>query len=389
MKTHRRILQLIDELLPWLIELRHRLHQFPEPSLGEEQTAAVLAGELGKLGLTVRTNVAETGVVADLETGRPGARVVIRADMDALPVEESTGLPYQSRNPGLSHCCGHDGHATCVVGAAAVLAGMGEALTGSVRFVFQPAEETAQGALMMVEAGVLSDPPVAAVFSLHSWPGLAPECVACIPGPFTASSNTMTIRVLGKGGHGARPHLARNPLPGMARVIAALDGLNTERRVISLCTAHAGQKSNVIADAGTLSGTLRALDEEIRRESTEVIVSRAKEACAEAGLRAEVSFGRTCPMTFNDERLYRRFFELGAALLGAECVQQLEAPSMGSEDFGYFMQRVPGLIFRLGMGRDSAQLHNGDFDFNDTALRPGAAMLAALALRTCNEGMPA
>jgi amidohydrolase len=378
---------LVDAQADYVVELRRRLHRIPEPGFGEKRTALLIAEELGKLDLEVRTDVGRTGIVADIATGRPGAYIAVRADMDGLPVKESTGVDYASENEGYSHCCGHDGHAAALVGAARVLSQIRDRLTGKVRFIFQPAEEICQGAGAMIDSGILGPEPPEAILGLHAWPGLPVDTVACREGTLMASCDVLTIKVRGKGGHGARPELACNPLVGIARVVDALSKLDSPERIVSLCAARVGKSANIIADSGKLSGTVRALNPQIRDKTVEEIISCVEDECGQLGLQSKVSFDAMSPAVIVDKRLYEIFKEVGAELLGAGKVVELESPSMGSDDFGRYLDHVPGLLFRVGMGFDCPGLHRADFDFNDDALRTATLMLCGMIVRACTGGL--
>jgi amidohydrolase len=325
--------------------------------------------------------MAETGVVADLVTGRRGPRVLLRADMDGLPVRETTGVDYCSRRPGFAHACGHDGHTAVLLGVARVLRDMGDRVTGTVRLLFQPAEEAVGGAQRMIADGALGEGAIDAVFALHAWPGVPLGAVAARPGITMASNDHFRVRIVGRGGHGARPDLACSPLNGMARLIPALAALTTPERVVSVCVARAGEKENVIPDEARLEGTCRALSVESRRRTHEEIRSVTESVCAESGLRGEVEVGAGCPPVITDPDLYALFCRIGEELPDHLRVETLDAPSMGSEDFSFFLEHAPGLIFRVGMGENAPNLHTGDFNFQDAALAPGMTMLSALALR--------
>jgi len=380
-----RIVELAERHYERVVEIRHRLHRMAEPGLREEETARILVGELACSDLEVRTGVGGHGIVADL-VGGDGPVVALRADMDALPVKETTGAAYRSRNGRYCHCCGHDGNMACVVGAARILSDLRTDLPGRVRFIFQPAEELGTGAIDMIKAGAL-DPLPAAIFTLHGWPGLPAGTVASNPGIIMASSDIFTVRVIGKGGHAGRPHLARNPLVGMARVIDVLSRLNTEERVVTVCRAKAGKRPNIIDSVGVLTGTFRSIDPCVRETTLAEIESLVGEECGNLALRAEVKFECGSPLVVNAEGLYQTFCEVGCELLGSEKVAETGGPSMSSEDFGYYLERVPGLLFRLGMGEDSPELHNSDFDFNDESLGAGMIMLAGLAIMSsCPSG---
>ncbi|MHC4842249.1 MAG: M20 metallopeptidase family protein [Planctomycetota bacterium] len=375
---------IVEEQFKELVELRHRLHRIPELGFEEVKTSAIVIEELNKLGLQVKTGIAKTGVTADLETGRSGGYVILRADMDALAIEESTEVSYSSEHPGYSHCCGHDGHTATLLGTAKVLASIRDELSGQVRFIFQPAEEICQGAREMIVAGVLRPKKPDAIISLHCWGGLDTDRVLCKDGTMMASCDVMNIKIEGKGGHGARPHLSNNPLMGAARIIEALSKLDNERRVVSICMARVGRQANIIADSGTLSGTLRALSPEIREQTMVEIDTLIKESCQPLNLTGQVSFEAKSPAVINDEQLYEIFCAIGAEILGENNVEKMDESSMGSEDFGCYLEHVPGLLFRVGMGKDSAHIHEACFDFNDEALRTGMLMLSSLAVRICN-----
>ncbi|MHC4366778.1 MAG: M20 metallopeptidase family protein [Planctomycetota bacterium] len=386
-RTLANLADLVDSQSDYIVELRHRLHRIPEQGFCEVKTAAVIADELRKLDLDIRTDVGETGIVADLVTGRPGKYVAVRADMDGLPLKEATGADYASENEGFSHSCGHDGHAAALVGAARILAQIRDQLVGKVRFVFQPAEEICQGAGAMIDCGVLEPGPPEAILGFHAWPGLPSDTVACRKGTMMASCDVLTIKVSGKGGHGARPELARNPLVGMARVVDALSTLDNHERIVSLCTARVGSQANIIAGSGRLSGTVRALNQQVRDTTIAEIISSVDHICGQMGLQGQVSFEAMSPAVIVDERLYDIFRQVGAELLGADKVVELEAPSMGSEDFGRYLDHVPGLLFRVGVGRDCPGLHSADFDFNDDALKTAMLMLCGMTVRVCTKGL--
>lgn len=366
-----------------VVALRRDLHRIAEPSGREVKTAARVAKELAETDVTLQTGVAGTGVTADLETGRPGPFVVLRADMDALPVEDRSPAEGRSVHPGYSHCCGHDGHTAILLGAVRVLGILRERLSGRIRFVFQPAEENATGAKAMLAAGVLADDRAVAVLALHAWPGLPTDTVESRPGVVGASNDAFTIDVRGRSGHSARPEEALNPLGGMARLIEALPKLSSPQRMVTLCTARAGRTNNVIPEIGTLTGTSRALNEDLRQRTKSEIQQQAAALCAALGLSATVSFQEGCPPLVNDPELYWQLCRLGQALQPQVRVREVDAPSMGAEDFAFFMQEAPGLFIHLGMGADSPLLHTPEFLFNDEAVPTGITVLAAMALRLC------
>lgn len=379
--------KLIKADTDYVVELRHGLHRVPEPGFRETKTSSLIASELEDLDLDVGIGIGQTGITADLVTGRPGAYVAVRADMDGLPLKESSGAEYSSVNDGYAHSCGHDGHSAALVGTARVLSQIRDQLAGKVRFIFQPAEEICRGAGAMIEDGVLGPDPPDAILGVHAWPGLPTDTVACRKGTMMASCDVLTITVTGEGGHGARPELARNPLLGMARVVEKLSKLNNHERIVSLCTARVGDQANIIAGRGELSGTVRSLSKQTRDETIDEIIASVKDACEPLGLHGEVSFDAMSPAVIVDERLYGIFERVGAELLGEDKVVELETPSMGSEDFGRYLDHVPGLLFRVGMGAGCASLHRPEFDFNDDALETAILMLCGMTVRVCREGL--
>ncbi len=376
----------VEQVLPGVTLLRRDIHRHPETAFEEHRTADLVRRRLDALGLEVR-GVGETGVVGILRGAQQGPVVGLRADMDALPMAEETGVPYASEVPGKMHACGHDGHTACLLGVAEVLVGLREALPGTVKFLFQPAEERASGARVLVDAGVLSDPDVDVLFALHGWPGLAPGQIGLRPGPMLASVDTFRVVVRGRGGHGAHPELAVDPVLLAARIIENVQSIASrvvdplDAVVVTVGSIHGGTASNIIPDLVTLDGTVRTLNETTRarvREAFHRIVSGV--AAAHAG-SAEIDYQDDLPVTWNDERVTAFLGELGAEILGPENVVDIPRPSMGGEDFSFYLQRVPGAMFRLGVGVDRAPLHSSAYDFNDDALRPGMLMLAAAVLR--------
>ena len=237
----KRILSEVNKILADTIETRHLLHQIPEESFKEKDTAGFIAEKLRALDLPVTTGLAQTGVTATISGVHPGNTVALRADMDALPIQETTTVPYTPKRQGYSHSCGHDGPVACLLGTARILVALRDQLSGSVRFIFQPGEENGAGALTMINAGILENPRPVAVFAIHAWPGLPTGSVASMPGPLTAACNTFTITVKGKGGHGARPHMACSPILGAARVVQSIGALSGTEKGSSLpCIASVG-----------------------------------------------------------------------------------------------------------------------------------------------------
>lgn len=377
----RDLTPLIAEVLPTLVALRHDLHQQPEIAFQEHATAARVAGILAALpGMTVRTGVAGTGVKATLDADKTGPCVALRADMDALPMTEETGLPYASRVPGCAHACGHDGNVACLVGAALVLAAIRDELRGPVRFIFQPAEECGGGGRFLCEAGALDAPPAAAVFALHAWPGLPVGTIGVRAGPAMAATDTINITVHGAGTHAAAPHRGIDPILTAAHIITALQSIVSRNidpaqpAVITIARLEAGTTHNVIPDCATLRGTLRTMTAEARAQASEAI-HRVVEHTAQAfGARAEVQLTPGYPVLVNNAEAAAHIVRVAHDALGAAAVREISI-SLGGEDFAYYLQRVPGALWRLGVGKDDGSrlipLHSPRFDFQDAALPVG------------------
>jgi hippurate hydrolase len=338
-------------------------------------------------------------VVAHLPaTGAGGQQAVaLRADIDALPIEEQTGKPYTSKNPGCMHACGHDGHTTILLGAARALAQVER--PRPVTLLFQPAEENGAGAAAMCEDGALGGeaagglgPPVEKIFGLHGWPTLPVGHVATRPGPLLACTDEFQITVRGVGGHAAYPHLARDPIVAAAHVVTGLQTIAS--RAVSpvqavVCTVArigGGTASNIIPRAVELEGTVRALTDETRALARQRLYEIAEGTAQAHGCEAIVQWHEGYPVTRNDEALTERFFEIARSALGAERVALTPTPTMGGEDFSYYGQRVAACFFLLGVvaeGCDPAlapQLHQPDYDFNDDAIATGVELMCRLAL---------
>src|ERR671912_2362736 len=367
-----------------IVALRRDIHREPELGFDTEKTAEKVLAAIDGLPLDIQTGVAENGIVATLEGEGDGPTVALRADMDALPILEDTGLPFASETEGKMHACGHDGHTTMLVGSAHALSGMRDRLGGNVKFVFQPAEEGGGGGRVMVDEGVADD--VSSIFALHLWPGLPFGKVATKAGPIMAAADAFEMEVRATGSHGAMPHLGSDAIAIAAQVVTALQTIVSrevdpvEPAVLTVGEIGAGTAFNIIPDKARLGGTVRTLDADLRRE----IPARIEELSRgiAKGMRGDVDLDYTFsyPVTVNDEAAAD--FALGVAedLFGGESVLQLPNPSMGGEDFPYFLEKVPGAFIWLGVGEDVSELHTPRFAFDEEILPRGAALLAALAL---------
>ncbi|NTJ62725.1 amidohydrolase [Agrobacterium rhizogenes] len=373
----------IAAYLDEIIALRHDLHQYPELAFQEHRTAKKVASLLAEWGYEVATGIAGTGVVATLRRGNGNRSIGIRADMDALPIEEATGLEYQSANPGVMHACGHDGHTSILLAAARYLAESGS-FSGTLRLIFQPAEEIGAGARKMLSEGLFDRFPVDAVFGLHNWPGVPTAQFGFVAGPAMASVDKAVIKIVGKGGHGAEPHRAVDPVLASASFITALQSVVSrnidpqEMAVATVGSIHAGSASNVIPESVEMKLTMRAYNETVRTRLRERIPALARAQAESFGAAAEVDYRLGFPALFNhaEETEFARNVALQA--LGPSAVEADFRPRTASEDFAFLLQAKPGSYFFVGNG-DSAPLHSARYDFNDAIIAPAARYWVRLA----------
>ncbi|HYP04008.1 MAG TPA: amidohydrolase [Cyanobium sp.] len=376
----------LREALPELILLRRHIHRHPELSGHEQQTAALVAGELRSWGWQVREGVGRTGVVAEL--GPVGAPLVaLRADMDALPIEERTGLDYASIQQGLMHACGHDIHSTVGLGVAALLASIAEHLTARVRLLFQPAEETAQGAAWMRAEGVMEG--VQAIFGVHVFPSLEVGSIGVRSGSLTAAAGELEVEVLGEGGHGARPHQSTDAIWIAARVVSGLQEAISRRLdplhpvVVSFGRIEGGKAYNVIADHVRLLGTVRCLDLEVHAQLPGWIEDTVHALCRGHGGEARVHYRCISPPVHNDAELTELVADVAIEALGRSRVQWLEQPSLGAEDFAQLLENTRGTMFRLGVAGPGgcSPLHSNSFAPDEGCVEVGVKVLTLSLLR--------
>ena len=368
-----------------LLAIRRHLHAHPELSGNEHQTAALVAGELRKLGWRVQEGVGRTGVLAELGPGG-GPVVALRVDMDALPVEERTGLPYASLHQGLMHACGHDIHTTVGLGVARILAPLAEELGGTVRLLFQPAEETAQGAAWMVADGAMQG--VDALFGVHVFPSLSVGTIGVRSGSLTAAAGELEVEVLGEGGHGARPHQSTDAIWIAARVVSGLQEAISRRLdalhpvVVSFGRIEGGKAFNVIADHVRLLGTVRCLDLELHAQLPCWIEETVQAICKGYGGEARVRYRCISPPVHNDPELTQLLADEAVELLGRPQVEWLEQPSLGAEDFAELQRDTPSTMFRLGVAgpKGCTPLHSNTFAADEAAVGVGVEVLSASLL---------
>jgi amidohydrolase len=378
-----RIKDLAETLKPRLIEIRRHIHSHPELSGQEHQTAAYVAGVLSSCGIVVQEAIGKTGVIGEL-VGRTDDRLVaIRTDMDALPITERTSLEFASRKPGIMHACGHDVHTTVGLGTAMVLSQLGEVLPGNTRFLFQPAEEIAQGASWMVQDGAMND--VSAIFSVHVFPSIPAGSVGIRYGALTAAADDLEIIIMGESGHGARPHEAVDAIWIASQVIATLQQAISRTQnplrpmVLTIGQISGGRAPNVIADQVRLQGTVRSLHPETHANLPDWIEGIVANVCNTFGARYEINYRRGVPSVQNDLALTQLLEASAREAWGSDRVQILSEPSLGAEDFAMYLQYAPGTMFRLGVGyRDKANypLHHPQFEVDESAIVTGVVTLA-------------
>ncbi len=390
MPVLNRVAEYGDELVAW----RRDLHAHPELAYEEHRTAAFVAEKLRSFGVDeVHTGIGGTGVVGVLRAGRGERSIALRADMDALPIGEETGLPWASRHAGRMHACGHDGHTTMLLGAARYLAET-RRFDGTVYLIFQPAEEGLAGAKAMLDDGLLERFPAERVFGMHNWPWLEAGRFAVHEGPVMAASDEFRIRLRGKGCHAAMPHLGRDPIVAGAALVQALQTLVSreadplEALVVSVTCFNAGDAYNVIPETADLVGTVRCFRPELR-DRTEERLEAVTAAIAEAhGISAEVTYRRGYPATTNAPEEARLCAEVAAEIAGAERVVRDPPPSMGAEDFAFMLERRPGAYVWLGQGGadEGRLLHSPHYDFNDEVLPHGVSFWVRLTERLLPAG---
>ncbi len=375
-----------------LMALRRAIHAEPELGLDCPRTRDKLLGALAGLPLEIRTSENCSGFVALLDGAKPGRTVLLRGDMDALPIQEATGLDFASREPGRMHACGHDSHSAMLASAARIMCAGRGAIAGRILFMFQPGEEGQRGAKVMIDEGLL-DPLPDAAFALHIWPTLPHGAVACRAGAMLASTDMLKARIVGKGGHAAMPHDARDPVPVAAEIVLALQTEVARRTpvtdpiVLSISKINAGTTHNVLPDAVDLLGTLRALSPEARARGRDAFERICTHVAAAHGCSAEVAIDPGYPPTVNDPRAV----VLVRGIAGDAYVE-LPAANMGGEDFSYVLEQVPGAMAFLGVAHEGeeaagrAPLHNPGMIIDEAVLPRGVALHCAFATQFLERG---
>jgi len=369
-----------------IVAIRRHLHQHPELGLSEFSTSDFIAGQLTELGYRVTRGLGQTGLVATLKNGTGNRSVGIRADIDALPIEEETGVEYASKNKGLMHACGHDGHTAMLLGAAKILAER-KNFDGTIHLIFQPAEENFGGAKLMIDDGLFERFPCDAVFGLHNDPSLPFGQIGVKEGPMMAAVDECRLIVNGRGGHGAEPQDTSDPIVCGASIIMALQTIASRNihpldpTVVTVGAFHAGMASNVISERAEMKVTIRSFDPNVRDELERRIRMIAEGQAASYGMSVTIDYKRGYEATINHKAETDFVRDLARRVVGEEKVVDLPRPSMGSEDFAYMLAERPGSYFLLGTRRtdNDPPLHHPRFDFNDDALPIGTGFWVELA----------
>ncbi len=367
--------------------LRRDFHRHPELGFHEVRTARIVGRELNSLGLEVHTGLAGTGVVTLLEGAKPGPVILVRADMDALPIIEQTGAAYASQNHGVMHACGHDGHTAILLTVAKILHAHRHELAGTVKFMFQPAEEGMGGAEKMIESGVLENPKVDLALGLHIWNEQPVGWFGIANGPAMAGAEIFKVKVIGKGGHGAAPHLAVDPVLAASQIVSALQGIVSrnvpplQTAVVSVCTIHGGETFNVIPPGVELTGTIRTFESDVRERVLQRFEETVRGIAGALNCQAEIELRRLTPVTVNQPETAGIIQEVAHRLFPEAEIDPANFVTMGSEDFAFILEKVPGCFFFIGSanlekGLDAAH-HHPKFDFDEVVLSRAAALMSA------------
>ncbi len=373
-----------DELFGWIVDIRRRIHQWPEKAFEEHKTAELISTHLKELGIEHKTGVAKTGVVGRLITDEKAPTIALRADMDALPVNENTGLPFSSKAQGVMHACGHDGHVAILLGAAKLL--RTNPPPGNIVFIFQPAEEREGGAKPMIEEGVLEGVDI--IFGGHIERHYQVGEIAIKTGIHTSYTDSFDIEITGKGGHAARPHEAIDAVIIASQLVTYLQTIISREldplhpSVITVGVMQAGTAYNAIAENAVLKGTIRTTETSIRNQIIDNIKSIASSLSTLHSAKIDVRINPGYPPLINHDREYEFARDVALRLLGEKRVTSIPFPSLGGEDFSYYTQQIPGCFVRFGAakkGHEQIPEHSSKFDFNEEVLRVGAAYMSELA----------
>jgi len=391
-----RLRERIDEMKEWLVDVRRKIHMHPELGFEEVETAKLVTQWLERFGMEVKTGIAKTGVVGLLRGKEPGKTVAIRADMDCLPMDEPQRVPYASKIKGKMHACGHDAHTTILLGVARFFSGLSDRVKGNIKWIFQPAEEGGGGGEVMVKEGVLEDPKVDAIFGAHVFPLLPVGKVGVYEREGLAAADRITIKVVGKGGHGAFPHLCKDPIMVAGHLICQIHSVVSrdvnpiESGVISLCKISGGTAFNIIPDDVELWGTVRSLTPEVREKLRTRLEQVVKGVAESFGVDCRLDYEYGYPVLINDPEMSKLVAKACAEGIGSENVVVVK-PAMGGEDFAYYLEKVPGAFFRLGIRNEEKGIvhpyHSTLFDIDEEVLPLGVEMFVRIIDRYLELGM--
>lgn len=393
-RIKEKLFTIIEAMNNKIINIRHDLHEHPELSGQEEHTKYLVKGILEASGYTIKESEKHFGVIADLTTDKSAKTVAIRADMDALPIEEQTGKPYTSKVKGIMHACGHDSHTAIALGTAIAMAEIKDELPGNIRFIFQPSEESKEGgSVEMIQDGALHG--VSAIFGLHAYPYLNAGQIGYKYGVMLASADVFTIEVFGKAAHGARPHEGVDAILVTSMIVNSLNHIVSRRidplhpAVISLGTIDGGTAANIICDHVLLKGTVRTINETVRKSIPVMMESSIDGICTSMGANYKFDYQFGQPELINDDKMVDIIIGEAKKIIGDEQCIDLKDPVMGGEDFSEYLQIVPGAFFRLGTCSEEKQTcapqHNSRFDVDDDALQIGMKIMGASALQAMSK----
>ncbi len=393
------LLHNMDRINERVISIRQQIHQNPELGLKEHQTAALVAKVLNDLGLEVIEGIGQTGVVGLLHgtkpSNKPTKTVMLRADMDALNMQETNDVPYKSKNEGIMHACGHDAHTAWLLGAAMILSEMKDDFSGTVKFVFQPAEEGLGGATLMIKDGVLENPKVDAVFGAHVWPTVKSGTIGVKTGPIMAAPAAFEIKIIGNGGHASAPHMSIDPIAIGCQVYQSLQTIisrkidATDSAVLSITRFNAGTANNIIPNEMTMGGTVRTFKKEFETEIPAMMESIIDGVVKAHGGTYEFDYKTYYPAVINDEAMTEQVKASAVDLFGEDNVEVLEKPNMAGEDFAFYLQHVPGTYFMIGNYNEekgtTAMVHNPSFDVDEDIIPRAAALFAKTTIDYLNK----
>lgn len=386
-----RIRKRVAEYFPDIQAIRHHIHAHPELSFQEHETAAFISSRLTEYGIRHETGIAGTGIIALIQGKNPDKKcIALRADMDALPIQEANDTGYRSQNDGVMHACGHDVHSTCLLSAARILHELREEFEGTIKLIFQPGEEKHPGgASLMIKAGALDNPKPVAIFALHVYPHLPSGTAGFRAGQYMASADEIYITIEGKGGHAALPHQTIDPIAVAAQVITALQQVVSRKAnplipsVLTFGKIAGGFATNVIPDKVEILGTLRTMDEHWRYEAHQWIRNITEQICASYGAKATVEIPAGYPSLYNDPQLTLQAESWARAFLGGENIHTLDK-RMAAEDFSFYTLHMPGCFFRIGTNKNNeaftAPVHNAHFDIDEEAMKTGVGLFTWVAL---------